>query len=268
MTTIVDMRKERKTLLYSLLACIAAVTAIMFVTMGQSYSSNLGDITRVATISTAAVLSIKVIAAQGVKGLFGRTYFALAIGLVLWVCAESIWAYTEIGLGEKAPFPSIADGFWLAGYGGFGYHLFGLSRFFGKGVRRWKIAIVSVAMAILCYYYVDSILASSSSDDTVTPLVLGISIAYPVLDAILFVPAIVIVLNSGRGKLTAIPWIFIAWIILGVADSMLGFVEISGFSGDTTFVTMTYNAAYLAFAAGIVWYIRFFISGNRVIIQN
>jgi len=156
----------------------------------------------------------------------------------------------------------------LAGYGGFGYHLFGLSRFFGKGVRRYKIAIVSVAMAILCYYDVDSILASSASDDTVTPLVLGISIAYPLLDAILFVPAIVIVLNSGRGKLTAIPWIFIAWIILGVADSMLGFVEISGFSGDTTFVTITYNAAYLAFAAGIVWYIRFFISGNRITIKN
>lgn len=265
---VVDLKRERKLLLIVLLGAIGAVSIVMLSAIGASYSSNLGDITRVATITTAGVLSVKVVSSQGVRGLFGRAYVGLAAGLLLWVCAESIWAYIEIVIGEKAPFPSIADALWLAAYGGFGYHLFALSKFFGKGVKRYKIAIVSIGMAIMCYYYVSNIISSSASDPTATPTVIAISIAYPVFDAILFIPAIVIVLNSGRGKLTSIPWIFIAWIILGIADSMLGFVQLTGFQGGTTFVTMTYNAAYLAFAAGLVWYLRFVISARRLVIKN
>lgn len=265
---VVDLKRERNILLLVLIGAIGAVSLLMLTAIGSTYSSNLGDVTRVATITAAGVLSIKVVASQGVRGLFGRAYFGLAAGLLLWVCAESIWAYTEIIVGQKAPFPSIADAFWLAAYGGFGYHLFALSRFFGKGVKKYKIAIVSVGMALLCYYYVVNIVSSAANDPTATPMVIAISIAYPTLDAILFIPAIVIVLNAGRGKLTSIPWIFVAWIILGIADSMLGFVQLSGFQGDTTFVTMTYNAAYIGFAAGLIWYLRFFISGSKIVLRN
>nr|WP_294804974.1 hypothetical protein [uncultured Nitrososphaera sp.] len=72
-------------------------------------------------------------------------------------------------------------------------------------------------------------------------------------------PAILIVLNSGKGYLTSIPWIFIGWIALGVADTLLGIAQVQNFDGDLFLINAFYVIAYLAMAAGLWWYNRFFI---------
>ena len=60
-------------------------------------------------------------------------------------------------------------------------------------------------------------------------IAVGISIAYPIFDAILLVPAILIITNAGRGQLTSIPWIFVAMLLLIIADSLLGLSSSSRF---------------------------------------
>jgi hypothetical protein len=235
--------------------------------IGSDESRLYQDATRIVTSGAALVLSIVVVAKQGVNGLFGRSYLALAIGLALTFAAEFTWGYYEIVLAEESPFPSVADALWLAAYGGIGYYLYSLSKFFGAGLKRWKIAVVAAIIIALASFYIYSLASISLEEpmDDLTPLL--ISVAYPVLDAIVLVPAILMVANSGKGKLTYVPWIFAGLVSLGIADTLLGFTAVTGFQDDTTFITMMYNVAYVWLAAGMIWHARFALSGTSMMFK-
>jgi hypothetical protein len=258
-----NIAKERKKLVIGLLAAIAIIDAMVFLTAGTDFEQYFGDISRVGTIGSAVVMSLVVISRQKFSGLFGRAYAALALALALWLVAESIWAYYELGLGIETPFPSLADVFWIAAYAPFGYHVFSTAKFFGKGIKKRTVLIVSTAGAIFLFLYVQAIVGVSDLEGPDALVSLGISIAYPLFDVILIVPAVLMVTNAGKGQLTSIPWIFIAWILLVVADSLLGITAVTGFTGEVFHITMTYNAAYLCFTAGLLWYNRQFIIDEK-----
>lgn len=258
---LVDLRKESLRILSVLALVLVALTGLLSVFVGSDASNLYQDGTRIATAGGALGLSIAVVAKQGVRGLFGRSYLALAIGLACTFAAESVWGYYEIVLEEESPFPSVADALWLAAYGGIGYFLYSLSKFYGGGLRKWKVMLVAAIILALASFYIYSLASISLEylEDDVTPLV--ISVAYPVLDAIVLVPAILMVVNSGKGKLTYVPWIFVGLVFLGIADTLLGFAALTEFQDDTTFITMMYNVSYVWMAAGMFWHARFALSG-------
>lgn len=253
-----EIKRQRRNLVLGLVAAMVAINSAVFFTAGSDMEIFVGDLSRIGTISTAAVLSLVIVGRQKVSGLFGRAYASLAAGLILWVIAESIWGYYEIGLAVERPFPSIADAFWIAGYGPFAYHLFSTARFFGKGVKKSAVVLVGVAAALFLAFYVQAIVGVFALEGPEALPSMAISIAYPVLDVILIVPAVLMVTNAGRGQLTSIPWIFLGWILLVLADSLFGIAAVT--TPEMVFhITVVYNAAYLCFAAGLVWYNRQFI---------
>ena len=258
-----NIAKERRNLIVGLLAAVIVVNAIVFLTHGTEIEQYIGDLSRVGTIGSAVILSLIVVKRQKFSGLFGRAYAALAIALALWLVAESIWAYYEIGLGIETPFPSLADLFWIAAYIPLGYHVFSTAKFFGKGVKKHTVLIVSAAGALFLYFYIQAIVGVSELEGPDALVSLAISIAYPVFDVVLIVPAVLMVTNAGKGQLTSIPWIFIAWILLVIADSLLGITAVTGFTGEVFHITMTYNAAYLFFTAGLLWYNKLFIIDEK-----
>jgi hypothetical protein len=241
-----------------LVAASIAVNLAVFAASGSDMVFVLADLSRVFTIGAAMIIALIVVFRQGVSGIFGRAYVALAIGIVLWFAAESTWTYYELILGVESPFPSLADGFWLAAYAFIGYHLFTMAKFYGKGVKKYIIAVVGAGIAIFAGLYISQLVAVTELVDDAM-LGLAISVAYPLLDAVLFLPAIVIVLNSGRGYLTSIPWIFIGWIILGIGDTLLGITAVQNFEGDVVLINTFYTIAYMSFAVGLYWYKRFFV---------
>lgn len=257
--TFLNIAKERRKLVIGLAICIFAIDGLVFSTSGSDIEIFVGDLSRIGTISAAAILSLIVVVRQKTSGLFGRAYASLAASLLLWVVAESIWGYYELGLGVETPFPSIADAFWLSAYGPLGYHLFSTAKFFGKGVKKSTIVIVTTAAALFLAFYVQAIAEIFALEGPEALPSLAISIAYPVLDVILIVPAVLMITNAGRGQLTSIPWIFVGWVLLVIADSLLGITAVTNFTGEVFHITMTYNAAYLCFMAGLVWYNRQFI---------
>jgi hypothetical protein len=267
----INIGNERKKYVAGLIIAIAAINGFITLVMGSEMNFVYYDILRIGTIASAAVLSFVVFGKQGSGGLFGRAYTGLAVGLVMWLIAESIWGYYEVVLGEESPFPSIADAFWLGAYGGLLYYVFSLYKFFGKGINKLAVIGVVGAIAIFAFFYLESLVSVSippegeeGNGEFVLPL--AISVAYPVLDFILLIPAILMVFNSGRGYLTAVPWVFVSFILTAVADILLGYQAVVGFE-DVTLVTMLYNSAYLCMAAGLLWYLRFFISGQKQIIK-
>ncbi len=258
-----NIKRARRNLVLGLIAAIAVIDGTVLLTAGSDIEALVSDISRIATIGAAAALSLVVVSRQKVDGLFGRAYAALAAGLILWIIAESVWGYYELVLGMGAHTTSIADVFWIFGYGPFAYHLFSTARFFGKGLKKSTIVIVGAAAALFLAFYVETLVSVSELEGPDALVTMAVSIVYPVLDALLIVPAVLIVLNAGKGQLTSIPWIFIGWILLVIADSLLGVAASAGMS-EVFHITMTYNAAYLCFAAGLVWYNKqFIISDNK-----
>lgn len=264
---IIEIKSARRNLLLALIAASVAVNLAVIAVSGSDLVFVFSDLSRVLTIGAAMIFSLIVVFRQGTAGIFGRAYVALAIGIILWFAAESTWAYYELGLGIESPFPSLADGFWLSAYAFIGYHLFTMARFYGRGVKKYVIAIVGAGIAIFSGFYISELVAVTELVDDAM-LGLAISVAYPVMDAVLFMPAIVIVLNSGRGYLTSIPWIFIGWIILGIGDTLLGITAVQNFEGDLVLINTFYTMAYLSFAVGLYWYNRFFVFNPKKSIDS
>lgn len=262
-----EIKKQRKNLIIGLIATITVLNSFVFLTAGSDIEYFVTDLSRIGTIGSAVVLSLIVVRRQGVTGLFGKAYAALAAGLILWAIAESIWGYYELGLGEETPFPSIADAFWLSAYGPIGYHMYNTFRFFGSGIKRPTMIVVSVAAVVFSYFYLQAVIDVSTLEGADAMIGVLISIAYPLLDTIVLVPAILIITNAGRGQLTSIPWIFVAMLLLVIADSLLGLTAVVDFAGQTFHITMIYNASYLCFMAGLLWYNKQFIFDEKQLVK-
>ena len=83
---------------------------------------------------------------------FGKTYFALAVGFVLLFVGDLIYNYYDIVLGED-PYPSIADAFFIAFYAFAGYHIVKNVQYFKKDLS-WiaKIGVVAIAVSMVAIY--------------------------------------------------------------------------------------------------------------------
>ena len=82
------------------------------------------------TAGTAVGIAVLVSIRQGVRGLYGSAHAALAAGLGLWLAAELLWTYYQLGPGIDVPFPSVADALRLAGYIAIAATLFWHKKFF------------------------------------------------------------------------------------------------------------------------------------------
>lgn len=192
----------------------------------------------------------------------------------MWLAAEITWTYFEIGLKIDTPFPSVADVFWLTGYGFFAYHLYGIYKFVGKNtVKQTAVLIVSITTAIALGYLVSLMIAVSEvsngqeqkADEVVLTLV---SISYPILDGVLLVPAILILWSIRYGKLVVTHWMLIAlsMIFVAIADSGFGYMAVSNINSvqEVDWIwDILYNAGYLSIAFALVWYNRFFIFNKK-----
>jgi hypothetical protein len=121
------------------------------------------------------------------------------------------------------------------------------------------LLLVIIAVAGFSCYYIWQLVSVTdlSGPDSTTGLAIGI--AYPILDGILIIPAVLAVLSSGRGYLTAVPWIFISWIFTAIADAIFGFTAVVSIAGDISIWNLFYNAAYLSMAAGLLWHNKYMI---------
>jgi hypothetical protein len=263
-----ELRRQRRNLVIGFVAAIIAINGAVFFASDSGLNPLIGDLSRIGTVGGAAVLSMIIVGRQKVGGLFGRAYASLAAGLILWLAAEAIWGYNELALGIETRTSSIADVFWIAGYGPLAYHLFSTARFFGKGIKRSRVVLVSAAAAVFLAFYAQGAVSIYALEGPEGFSTLAVAIAYPVLDAILVVPAVLMILNAGRGQLTSIPWIFVGCILLVTADSLLGLAAVIEMVEPVFHITMTYNAAYLCFMAGLLWYNRQFIISEKKMAGN
>lgn len=173
--------------------------------------------TATAAFAMAGIVSIR----QGRSGLYGRAQAAFAIALGLWLGGELLWTYYELGLGIDAPFPSLADALWLAGYAMAAYFLYSIYRFFGKG--QTKLLVVASMATIAFVAYTDTGIVGVAADLEADAFSLLVSLLYVVVDAALIIPAIMVLSRLKRGKFTGMPWFLLSISMLLFATGDVGF---------------------------------------------
>ena len=251
----VEILLELRYVILTLIGFIILVNSFIFL---SSISTRVvyTNLTINVTAAIALCAAITVLVRQfRVHSGYSKTFGFLAVGLGLWFTAEIIWTYYQLGLGTETPFPSLADAFWLVGYAPLTYHLYRIyntvtTKVTGKDTMVVVSAMIAAVLAFLLY------LAFSISDQHPSVLELIINLAYPVLDAILLIPAIVILWSFRRSEPAYTHWVLISLFIIFVTVADIGFdyalaVDEDSASQQEWIWDMFYNAGYLSIAGAL-----------------
>jgi branched-chain amino acid transport system substrate-binding protein len=189
---------------------------------------------------------------------------ALAVGLFLWLCADIVWAIYEIVLEIVPPVPSPADFLWLSAYGFLAYYLYASYSEFHKGFKfnRTVLIVSAIGSAIFLVYIISITLSLSTITNPRGIAMFAVIVSYPILDAILMVPAISILANFKSEPLWFTPWICesLGIFLVAISDSWFALVVLTSLVQQFWLSALFFAAHYLVIAAGLIWYIKFLVT--------
>jgi branched-chain amino acid transport system substrate-binding protein len=180
--------------------------------------------------------------------------------LVLWLCADIIWAIYQLVLDVVPPIPSAADYLWLGAYGFLGYYLFMTYSEFQKKFNFGRKALIAsvIGNAIFLGYIIAltvnlSVLSTSRGIE-----MFAVIVAYPILDATLMVPAIVILVEFRKEPVWFIPWVCecLGIFLIVVSDSWFALIVLTSLVEQLWLSALFFAAHFLVMAAGLLWYIK------------
>src|SRR5919198_4421171 len=93
----------------------------------------------------------------------------------------------------------------------------------------------------------------------------AVIIAYPVMDAVLIVPAIVILVNFRKEPLWFTPWICesLGLFLMAISDSWFAVVVLISILEQFWLSATFFAAHYLVIAAGLLWYVKFLLTHSQ-----
>jgi branched-chain amino acid transport system substrate-binding protein len=188
-----------------------------------------------------------------------KMYISLAIGLVLWLIVDIIWASYELIYHVAAPIPSLSDILWLTGYPFFAYNLIATYRlFYNKFNKRVLIASI-IGNVIFLAWLIWLTIGISDFSSQEGSLMFAVLIAYPVMNALLTVPALSILLGLWRERPWSIPWTFksLSLFCIVITDSWFALIIISGLYEQVWLSSMFFGAEYLILAGGLLWFNKY-----------
>src|SRR5215217_4233234 len=207
---------------------LSLLFAILLISLSpESQRENVGNITNPISIIIAASLSVLILYKQKTDGEIGKAFLMLTLGLILWAVAEILFTYSEIRTLELERNIMLSDLLWLLGYGPLIYYSLKMYMLFHNYSSKKSIAVIIIMMIAYLAYILPLILDTYSS--------------------------------SSNEVLTFFPWMFVAMIIIGIADSIFAYTSVSGYYQLEWITTPIYTSGYLLMAFGLYWHYKFFI---------
>ena len=250
-------------LLLGLIVSATAANSMIFFA-GAETRIMYSELIIIASASIAAFLGILLAYRQILHNRsHSKAYICLAIGLVLWLCANIIWASYELVFHVAAPIPSLSDILWLAGYPFFAYNLIATYRLFHNRFNNNGVLLASIIGNVIFVAYLISLtigLSDFSSQGSVS--MFAVLIAYPIMNALLTIPALSILIGLWKERPWSIPWTFksLSLFCIVITDSWFAFIIISGLYEQVWLSSMFFGAEYLIMASGLLWFNKFLAS--------
>lgn len=242
------------------------VAAFIGVTVAIALSSTetrvlVQNITIICTAGAAFAFSLLVFVSSDTK--YRRIFSMFVLGLGLWFVAEVVWTYYVQVLDVEVPFPSFADFFYFGGYLFVGIFLIKIVRMLAHLNQRSILVISTVSISLVAFlmnfFILDLVRASftvtSMSSDEVT--LLAFSVAYPILDSFLIIPALIILYESRNRQGQYFSWILLAlaMISFGAGDTGFGYMALKDVSvlADEALWDIIFNLGYILFAGALLY---------------
>ncbi|MGH9320299.1 MAG: hypothetical protein ACRD21_16145 [Vicinamibacteria bacterium] len=182
-------------------------------------------------------------------------WFLLAAGLWSYVAAQSVLAVYQLVLNQPAPFPSVADLFFLPATVLLAVSLFSfLSVYKRVGFEvadTFEVGIVAACtLSLLAVFYVVVGRPVLASDAPFAERALNI--AYPVLDCVLLIPAVLLLrmaLSMRGGSLWRV-WmaLLLGFVFLAVGDILFAFFTSLGKSSLDPLLDLAFAWSYILIA--------------------
>jgi ABC-type branched-subunit amino acid transport system substrate-binding protein len=190
-----------------------------------------------------------------------KTNIFLTLGLVFWLIANMIWAYYEIVLDIVSPVPSLADLFLLSAYGFLIYRLINVYRNLGHITNKKILLLIISGTGLFLIYILNLTLDLTELSNFRGLMLFVVTIAYPTLNSILTVLALMILLGIKKEKHHFIPWIceLVGFLAIVVGDSWFAIIVLTAFVEQIWMSTLLLSAHYLLIAGGLIWYLRYYI---------
>jgi branched-chain amino acid transport system substrate-binding protein len=246
-------------LLLGLIVSATAANSMIFFA-GTETRILYSELIIIASASIAALLGVLLAYRQILHNRsHSKMYICLAIGLVLWLSADIIWASYELVFHIAAPIPSLSDILWLAGYPFFAYNLIATYRqFYNRFDKRILIASI-IGNGIFIAYLISLTIGLLDFSSQGSVLMFAVLIAYPIMNALLTVPALPILIGLWKERPWSIPWTLksLSLFCIVITDSWFAFIILSGLYEQVWLSSMFFGAEYLILAGGLLWFNKF-----------
>ena len=266
-----NQASTRRYLIFSLIG-LFIISSTIITSLNSEERSLFTNLPETIAAAFTLGLCLLMIYRRKIDGLHDKTHMLLTLGVGLWFVAEIIYSYYQLGLMITTPFPSLADPLFLAGYVFFGYYFYSILKLLRKTIQRDIIILVSIAVAVSITYILNlsfgiGLLLADNEDMLGTAL----SITYPILDSILFVPAILVLWSLRKGDLAHTNWILISLFIIlnSIGDIGFGYGAVLGTVGKEEWIwDIFFYAGYLTLASALFWQSRYLYCSPIIVADN
>lgn len=243
----------QKLLLGSLIG--TGFTILFSTLLGKEIVKPVTDVMYIIVTATFVILSAILVSRFKKTGDHGKAWLFLLGTSVSWFLAETTWTVYEL-VYDKNPFPSVADVFYIAGYP----LMLGFLMYYLKPVRKAVTKkMVLIAIMISATIAIPSIYMAYSPEPDVTLFENVLATSYPILDSIIFIPAIIGIALFFRGEVN-FTWSLICIGILCFAIGDIGFQYATFtntyYTGHPADIILMWS--YILFSFGAYDHIRIF----------
>jgi branched-chain amino acid transport system substrate-binding protein len=198
---------------------------------------------------------------EGKEGKVDKANILLAVGLIFWFIANIIWAYYELVLDIVSPVPSLADVFLLSAYGFLICRLTIVYRKTGHTINRKFLFLIVSGTGLFLIYILNLTLENTETSNYRGLMLFVVTVAYPTLNSVLTVLALMILLGIKNERHHFIPWIceLIGLLAIVIGDSWFAIIVLTTFVEQLWMSVLLLSAHYLLIAGGLIWYLRYSI---------
>ncbi|MGB8188432.1 MAG: ABC transporter substrate-binding protein, partial [Nitrososphaeraceae archaeon] len=198
---------------------------------------------------------------EGKVGKIEKANILLAVGLIFWFIANIIWAYYELVLDIVSPVPSLADIFLLSAYGFLICRLTIVYRKIGHTTNKKFLFLIVSGTGLFLIYILNLTLENTETSNFRGFMLFVVTVAYPTLNSILTVLALMILLGIKNERHHFIPWIceLVGLLAIVIGDSWFAIIVLTTFVEQLWMSALLLSAHYLLIAGGLIWYLRYVI---------
>ena len=210
-------------------------------------------------VGLSAIILIKDKDRKGGEG--DKANILLALGLVFWFIANIIWAYYELVLDIVSPVPSLADLFLLSAYGFLIYRLTIVYRKIGHTTNKKFLFLIVSGTGLFLIYILNLTLENTEISNFRGLMLFVVTLAYPTLNSVLTVLALMVLLGIKNERHHFIPWIceLVGLLAIVIGDSWFAIIVLTAFVEQLWMSALLLSAHYLLIAGGLIWYLRYSI---------